>query len=43
VKEHLLGAGRYGQVYLAESKENASIKYAVKILPLQKMSENVKK
>ena len=32
VKETLLGAGMFGKVYLAHSKDSSNIKYAVKVL-----------
>ena len=42
VKKYFLGSGNYGQVFLAELKNNADRKYAVKILHMSKMPENVR-
>ena len=42
VKEVFLGKGAYGQVYLGELKRDSNIKYAVKILMMNKMSENLR-
>ena len=38
----MLGAGAFGRVYLAESKRNSAAKYAIKIVPLKHVSEDVK-
>jgi serine/threonine protein kinase len=38
VQEVLLGSGMFGKVYLATSKENKEVKFAVKILHKNKMS-----
>jgi len=32
VKDTLLGAGAFGKVFLAESKENPDVKFAIKVL-----------
>ena len=37
-----MGAGAFGKVYLAESKDNANVKYAVKILHVKKMSDTLR-
>jgi len=37
VKEYFLGAGQFGQVFLAESKADKGIQYAVKVIHLGKM------
>ena len=42
VKEHFLGKGAYGQVYLGELKNDPTIKYAVKIIELRKMRESLR-
>lgn len=38
VQQKLLGAGAFGKVYLAESREDAKIKFAIKILNTRKMN-----
>jgi serine/threonine protein kinase len=42
VKDFLLGTGAFGKVYLAESKDNANVKYAVKIVLIGKMKAELK-
>lgn len=42
VKKYFLGSGNYGQVFLAELKNNSDRKYAIKILHMDKMGENVR-
>lgn len=42
VHEQLLGAGAYGQVFLAELKNDPSRKYAIKIMHMKKMSEHTR-
>ena len=37
-----MGAGAFGKVYLAESKDNPNVKYAVKILHVKKISESLR-
>jgi serine/threonine protein kinase len=37
VKEVLLGAGMFGKVYLAHSKDSSGVKYAVKVLTKKKI------
>ena len=39
VKDYLLGAGAFGKVYLAESKEDENVKYAVKVIPTKNLKE----
>jgi serine/threonine protein kinase len=43
VKDYLLGSGAFGKVYLAESKTDKNVKYAVKVIPIRKLSNSLKK
>jgi serine/threonine protein kinase len=42
VKEYLLGAGAFGKVFLAESKDNSNVKYAVKVIPTKNLTPSLK-
>ena len=42
MKDTLLGTGAFGKVYLAESKENKNVKYAVKVIPIKNLKESMK-
>ena len=42
VHDQMLGAGAFGRVYLAESKMNKENKFAIKIVPLKSIGEEVK-
>ena len=42
VKEHLLGAGAFGKVYLAESKENSNVKFAIKVMPTKNLTPTLR-
>ena len=42
VKNHLLGAGAFGKVYLAESREDPKVKFAVKIMTIKDMNLNIR-
>lgn len=42
VKDHLLGSGAFGKVYLAESKIDSATKFAVKVIPMKQLSGTLK-